>query len=525
MSHTKVLEFTYFDSFSMHYYFTIKSQNKNLTDLRFSFFLVLENLSKMASASSGAYIPEGVNLTKAKVKRKKNSDWSWEDEMLMYDVTNKDTLKKRRLVEKEQMTEEMKRIKREKEMEALYQREERKLFLGGLSLDTVEKDLRKHFIQFGQIVDVQVMRDREAGVSRGFAFVTFSCSFMAEAAVEHEKHEINGVEIKPQFATPDVPRYKKTLPELEAQLDDECKDKRSIFVGALKETISEDNLKDYFSGFGKVLRAVKIFDKESGVKKTYGFVDFSDYGVVRRIMNVTKHFIQGKRIRVELSRPRIEFSHQTKTVCVGGLEDGIDDPELYRYFNEFGFVTRALRIPNKDEPKRKFGFVDFDDYDAVDIVVSQRDHAINGHRIRVELALPLINDSLYEKDIVVPGETWLEKVQRKLQYAIPDSGTWGETMDNYEIFVKGGPDVKTVQFKIPRGMLEYTVGMAGKVVEEIANDTNTRITVHKPDRGAKNIVFSITGKIADVNAGQYIFKEIVKSNIHKLNAVRPITNS
>ena len=49
-------------------------------------------------------------------------------------------------------------------------------------------------------------------------------------------------------------------------------------------------------------------------------------------MNVTKHFIQGKRIRVELSRPRIEFSHQTKTVFVGGLEDGIDDPELYKYF-------------------------------------------------------------------------------------------------------------------------------------------------------------------------------------------------
>ena len=133
-------------------------------------------------------------------------------------------------------------------------------------------------------------------------------------------------------------------------------------------------------------------------------MDFSDYGIVRKIMNVTKHFIQGKRIRVELSRPRIEFSHQTKTVFVGGLEDGIDDPELYKYFSEFGFVTRALRIPNKDEPKRKFGFVDFDDYDAVDIVVSQRDHFIEGHRVNVELALPLINDSLYEKDIVIPGK-------------------------------------------------------------------------------------------------------------------------
>lgn len=372
------------------------------------------------ASGSGAYIPEGVNLTKAKVKRKANSDWSWEDEMLLYDITRKDSIKKKRLLEKEQMTDEMRKLKKDKEMEALYMREERKLFLGGLSPDTVEKDLRKHFIQFGQIVDVQVMRDKESGLSRGFAFVTFACSFMSEAAFEHKEHVINDRKIVPQYATPDIPRYKKTMPELEAQLDDECRDKRSIFVGALKETISEDDLTRYFSGFGKVMRAVKNFDKETGAKKTYGFVDFAEYGVVRKIMNVTKHFIQGKRIRVELSRPRIEFSHQTKTIFVGGLEDGIDDAELHKYFSEFGFVTRALRIPNKDEPKRKFGFIDFDDYDAVDIVVSQREHYIENHRVRVELALPLINDSLYEKDILIPGETWLEKVQRKLQYAIPD---------------------------------------------------------------------------------------------------------
>jgi RNA recognition motif-containing protein len=345
---------------------------------------------------------------------------------------------------------------------------------------------------------------------------------MAEAAVEHEEHILNDIKITPQFATQDVPRYKKTNPELDANLDESCKDKRSIFVGALKETITEDNLVQYFNGYGRVLRAVKIQDKESGVKKTYGFVDFAEFGVVRKIMNVTKHFIQGKRIRVELSRPRIEFSHQTKTVFVGGMEDGIDDPELYKYFSEFGFVTRALRIPDKDNPKRKYGFVDFDDYDAVDIVVSQREHYIEGHRVRVELALPLLNDSLYEKDIVIPGETWLEKVQRKLQFAIPDHGTWGETMDNFEIFVKGGPDVKTARFKMTRGMLEYAVGMAGKVVESIADDTNTRITVMKPEKGAKTVKFTVTGKTKDVDAAQYIFQKIMKSNIHKLNQVKPI---
>ena len=80
-----------------------------------------------------------------------------------------------------------------------------------------------------------------------------------------------------------------------------------------------------------------------------------------------------------MSRERIEFSHQTKTVYVGGLEDGIDDPELQTYFSEFG----ALRIPNKDGPKEKFGFVDFDDYDAVDMVIQERAHYVCGHKDKV----------------------------------------------------------------------------------------------------------------------------------------------
>ena len=85
--------------------------------------------------------------------------------------------------------------------------------------------------------------------------------------------------------------------------------------------------------------------------------------------------------------------------------------------------------------------------------------------------------------------------------------------------------MKTLQFKIPRGMLEYVVGMGGKVVDEIANDSNTRICLKKPEVGSKHVVFSVTGKDSDVSTAQYIFKNIVKANLHKLNMVRPITNS
>ena len=227
---------------------------------------------------------------------------------------------------------------------------------------------------------------------------------------------------------------------------------------------------------------------------------------------------QGKRIKVDLSRPRIEFSHQTKTVYVGGLEDGIDDPELHTYFSEFGFVTRALRIPNKDGPKEKFGFVDFDDYDAVDMVITQREHYICGHKVKVELALPLINDTLYDcpDATEVTSETWEEQVQRKLQYAIPDQGAWGEK-NNYEIFVKGGADIGSKNVRIPRGMLEYVAGMAGKVVSSIADDTGTRIMIKKPEMGAKDVIITITGKKEGLKQATFIMANIVKSNMHRLN--------
>ena len=40
--------------------------------------------------------------------------------------------------------------------------------------------------------------------------------------------------------------------------------------------------------------------------------------------------------------------------------------------------------------------------------------------------------------------SFVGQVQRKLQYAIPDQGAWGEAF-NYEIFVQGGAEILSSQ--------------------------------------------------------------------------------
>jgi RNA recognition motif-containing protein len=50
----------------------------------------------------------------------------------------------------------------------------RKLFIGGLSLNTTDETLHSFYSQYGQLVDCIVMRDSATKRSRGFGFVSFA---------------------------------------------------------------------------------------------------------------------------------------------------------------------------------------------------------------------------------------------------------------------------------------------------------------------------------------------------------------
>lgn len=72
-----------------------------------------------------------------------------------------------------------------------------KLYVGNLSYDTNDAELRELFIAFGEPDSAKVITDRDTGRSKGFGFVEFSDNAQATAAM----NALNGKEVNGRALT------------------------------------------------------------------------------------------------------------------------------------------------------------------------------------------------------------------------------------------------------------------------------------------------------------------------------------
>jgi RNA recognition motif-containing protein len=71
------------------------------------------------------------------------------------------------------------------------------IYVGNLSPETTEDDVRAAFAAFGEVATVKIVRDGATGESRGFGFVNMPGEQEAKAAVaELNGKTLNGSEIK-----------------------------------------------------------------------------------------------------------------------------------------------------------------------------------------------------------------------------------------------------------------------------------------------------------------------------------------
>jgi RNA recognition motif-containing protein len=82
-----------------------------------------------------------------------------------------------------------------------------KLYVGNLPYETNEQDLQDLFAQAGTVETVTVMRDRDTGRARGFAFVEMASAEDAQNAISQlNDQQFGGRRLTVNEAKPQVPR-------------------------------------------------------------------------------------------------------------------------------------------------------------------------------------------------------------------------------------------------------------------------------------------------------------------------------
>lgn len=77
------------------------------------------------------------------------------------------------------------------------------IYVGNLSRDVTEEDLRKAFEAFGEVTSVTIIKDKFSGESRGFGFVDMPDKTKSQTAIaDLNDKDLNGRAIRVNEARP-----------------------------------------------------------------------------------------------------------------------------------------------------------------------------------------------------------------------------------------------------------------------------------------------------------------------------------
>uniref|UniRef100_A0A6I8QEE4 Heterogeneous nuclear ribonucleoprotein D-like n=1 Tax=Xenopus tropicalis TaxID=8364 RepID=A0A6I8QEE4_XENTR len=177
-----------------------------------------------------------------------------------------------------------------------------KMFIGGLSWDTSKKDLTEYLSRFGEVVDCTIKTDPVTGRSRGFGFVLFKDAVSVDKVLETKEHKLDGKLIDPKRA--------KALKGKEPP--------KKVFVGGLSPETTEEQIKQYFGGFGEIENIELPMDTKTNERRGFCFVTYTGEEPVKKLLESRFHQIGTGKCEIKVAQPKEVYRQQQQKQQKGG---------------------------------------------------------------------------------------------------------------------------------------------------------------------------------------------------------------
>eukprot|EP00745_Piridium_sociabile_P025110 TRINITY_DN39770_c0_g1_i3.p1 TRINITY_DN39770_c0_g1~~TRINITY_DN39770_c0_g1_i3.p1 ORF type:complete len:337 (-),score=65.39 TRINITY_DN39770_c0_g1_i3:317-1327(-) len=225
------------------------------------------------------------------------------------------------------------------------------IFVGDLSPEIEQAQLREAFTGFGEVSDCKIIRDPTTQKSKGYGFVSFVNRSDAESAMLHMNGQWLGSRpIRTNWATrkPLAPAPKENVKQLsyDEVFSQSSQSNCTVYCGGVSNGLTEDLMRNTFKAFGNI-QEIRVF-KEKG----YAFVRFhTKEAATNAICNVHGTTINDQVVKCSWGKEPNEPGQPgqaSNVVATGPLQQ----PQYGQYYNMQGatYWNGGAAYPNAYTP-------------------------------------------------------------------------------------------------------------------------------------------------------------------------------
>ncbi|KAK7258446.1 hypothetical protein RIF29_24023 [Crotalaria pallida] len=251
------------------------------------------------------------------------------------------------------------------------------VFIGGLPRSSHEEDLRELCESMGDILEVRLMKDKDTGENKGYAFVAFKTKEVAQKAIE----EIHNKEFKG-----------KTL---RCSLSET---KHRLFIGNIPKNWTDDDFRKVLEGVGPGVENIDLIKDPLNPSRNRGFAFVVYYN--NACADYSRQRMSSASFKLDSNTPHVTWADpkaspdpaaasQVKALYVKNIPENASTEQLKELFGRHGEVTKVVMPPGKVGGKRNFGFIHYAERSsALKAIKESEKYEIDGQELEVVLARP-----------------------------------------------------------------------------------------------------------------------------------------